>query len=130
KIFQRYQLGGNNLRGFDDFGASPRDLLTGDALGGDWIATAKAEIKIPLGLPEEIGITPKIFTDWGSIGAPSDLKDRSFDILQSQRIRGSVGVGIEWESPVGPINIDWAHVLRSADFDITQNFRVNFGQRF
>ncbi len=130
KIFQRYQLGGNNLRGFDDFGASPRDITTGDALGGDWIATAKAEIKVPLGLPEEIGITPKIFTDWGSIGAPTDLKDRNADILQSQRIRGSVGVGIEWESPVGPINIDWAHVLRSADFDVTQSFRVNFGQRF
>ena len=130
KVFQRYQLGGNNLRGFDDFGASPRDSRTGDALGGDWVATAKAEMKIPLGLPEEIGITPKIFTDWGSIGSPTDLKDRSSNILQSQTIRGSVGVGIEWESPVGPINIDWAHVLRQADFDITQSFRVNFGQRF
>ncbi len=130
KIFQRYQLGGNNLRGFDDFGASPRAAATGDALGGDWIATARAELKIPLGLPEEIGITPKIFSDWGAIGAPSDLKDRSFDILSSQRVRGSVGLGIEWESPVGPINIDWAHVLRQADFDITESFRVNFGQRF
>ena len=130
KVFQRYQLGGNNLRGFDDFGVSPRDSTTGDALGGDWIATAKAEMKIPLGLPEEIGITPKIFTDWGSIGSPTDLKDRSSNILQSQIIRGSVGLGIEWESPVGPINIDWAHVLRQADFDITQSFRVNFGQRF
>ncbi len=130
KIFQRYQLGGNNLRGFDDFGASPRDALTGDALGGDWIATARAEVKIPLGLPEEIGITPKVFSDWGSIGSPVDLKDRSIDIFKSQRVRGSVGVGIEWESPVGPINIDWAHVLRKADFDITESFRVNFGQRF
>jgi len=130
KIFQRYQLGGNNLRGFDDFGASPRDATTGDALGGDWVATARAEIKIPLGLPEEIGITPKVFSDWGSVGSPSDLGDRSLDILQSQRVRGSVGVGIEWESPVGPINIDWAHVLRKADFDVTESFRVNFGQRF
>jgi outer membrane protein insertion porin family len=130
KIFQRYQLGGNNLRGFDDFGASPRDATTGDALGGDWIATARAEIKIPLGLPEEIGITPKVFSDWGAIDSPIDLSDRSIDIFKSQRVRGSVGVGIEWESPVGPINIDWAHVLRKADFDITESFRVNFGQRF
>ena len=136
KIFQRYQLGGNNLRGFDDFGASPRDATiittrgTGGALGGDWIATSSTEIKIPIGLPEEIGITPKIFSDWGTIGSPTDLRDRSINILKSQRIRGSVGFGIEWESPVGPINIDWAHVLRKADFDITESFRVNFGQRF
>ena len=81
-------------------------------------------------MPDEIGITPKIFTDWGSIGSPSDLSDRSFDILMSQRIRGSAGFGIEWESPVGPINIDWAKVIRKADFDITETFRVNFGQRF
>ena len=94
------------------------------------IATARAELKIPLGLPEEIGITPKMFTDCGAIGSPTDLKDRSFDILKSQRVRGSVGLGIEWESPVGPINIDWAHVIRQADFDITESFRVNFGQRF
>jgi outer membrane protein insertion porin family len=130
KIFQRYQLGGQNLRGFDDFGASPRDSLTGDALGGDWIGTAKAEIKIPLGLPDEIGITPKIFSDWGAIGAPRDLLNREFEILNSQRIRGSVGFGIEWESPVGPIDIDFSHVLRKATFDITETFRVNFGQRF
>ena len=130
KIFQRYQLGGQNLRGFDDFGASPRDALTGDALGGDWIGTAKLEIKVPLGLPEEIGITPKIFSDWGAIGAPRDLLDREFDILNSQRIRGSVGFGIEWESPVGPIDIDFSKVLRKATFDITETFRVNFGQRF
>ncbi len=137
KIFQRYQLGGNNLRGFDDFGASPRvrpppggAFFGGDAVGGDWIATARAEMKIPIGLPEEIGITPKMFSDWGTIGPPTDLKDSSDEILQSQRIRGSVGIGIEWESPVGPINIDWAHVVRKADFDITQSFRVNFGQRF
>ncbi len=137
KIFQRFQLGGNNLRGFDDFGASPRvrpnpgqGFFSSDAVGGDWIATARAEMKIPIGLPEEIGITPKMFSDWGTIGSPTDLKDRRDDIFQSKRIRGSVGVGIEWESPVGPINIDWAHVVRQADFDITESFRVNFGQRF
>ncbi|MEE2704851.1 MAG: outer membrane protein assembly factor BamA [Pseudomonadota bacterium] len=143
KIFQRYQLGGNNLRGFEDFGASPRAVPLGtdgnpffgfrgrgNAVGGDWIATASIELELPLGLPEEVGITPKVFSDWGTIGAPKDISEDDQIVFKSQKIRGSVGVGIEWESPVGPINIDWARVLRQADFDITESFRVNFGQRF
>jgi len=131
KIYQRYQLGGNNLRGFRDYGASPRDGLTGDALGGDWIGVGEVEIEIPIGVPDEIGIQPKLFTDFGTVGSPADIdRGRRNTILQSQKIRWSAGVGIEWESPVGPINIDWAHVISKADFDITESFRVNFGQRF
>ncbi|MCB2106747.1 MAG: outer membrane protein assembly factor BamA, partial [Rhodobacteraceae bacterium] len=133
KIYQRYQLGGVNLRGFDDFGASPRDATTGDALGGDWIATVTTELKIPLGLPKEIGITPKLFNDWGAVGAPKDLNKRlqPISILQSQQFRGSAGIGVEWESPVGPIDIDWSpFVFNKQPFDDRQKFRVNFGQRF
>jgi outer membrane protein insertion porin family len=135
KVYQRYQLGGSNLRGYDDFGASPRDATTLDALGGDWIATVSAEMKIPLGLPKEVGITPKLFTDWGIIGPPKDLVARSADtgilIDDSRRIRGSAGLGVEWESPVGPIMIDWApFVFGRTPFDRISHFRVNFGQKF
>lgn len=136
KVYQRYQLGGTNLRGFDDFGVSPRDGTTGDALGGDWIITGTAELKIPLGLPKEIGITPKLFSDWGAIGSPRDLIRRlsptdQLTILRSSQFRGSAGVGVQWESPVGPIQIDWSpFVFNESPFDDRQKFRVNFGQRF
>jgi outer membrane protein insertion porin family len=136
KVYQRYQLGGSNLRGFDDFGVSPRDATTGDAIGGDWIVTGTAELKIPLGLPKEIGITPKLFTDWGAIGSPRDLISRlsaaeQLNIQRSSRFRGAAGIGVQWESPVGPIQIDWSpFVFNQAPFDDRQKFRVNFGQRF
>ncbi|MSO97816.1 MAG: outer membrane protein assembly factor BamA [Rhodospirillaceae bacterium] len=136
KVYQRYQLGGITLRGFDDFGVSPRDGTTGDALGGDWIVTGTAELKIPLGLPKEIGITPKLFTDWGAIGPPRDLLRRltpveAATILRSTKFRGAVGIGVQWESPVGPIQIDWSpKVFFAQQYDDRQKFRVNFGQRF
>jgi outer membrane protein insertion porin family len=136
KVYQRYQLGGTNLRGFDDFGVSPRDASTGDALGGDWIATATAELKVPLGLPKEIGITPKLFMDWGIIGSPKDLLNRltpaeRLNISLAKKFRGATGIGVEWESPVGLINIDWSPVVfNQQPFDDRQKFRVNFGQRF
>ena len=136
KVYQRYQLGGTNLRGYNDFGVSPRDSSTGDALGGDWIATGTAELKIPLGLPKEIGITPKLFTDWGAIGSPQDMIGRLtaaelVNIQRSSQFRGSAGIGVQWESPVGPIQIDWSpFVFNAQPFDDRQKFRVNFGQRF
>ena len=135
KIYERYQLGGDNLRGFDDFGASPRDAQTTDAIGGDWIATISVELEMPLGLPKEIGITPKLFTDWGVIGPPKDLVRRTAEtgliISDSRRIRGSAGFGVEWESPVGPIRLDFApFIFNATSFDEISRFRVNFGQRF
>lgn len=141
RIFQRYQLGGDNLRGFDDFGVSPRILdsdfptasSTRQAVGGDWIATARAELEIPLGLPEEMGLTVKAFTDWGMIGKPGDITldpDGTESLLYSSSPRGSVGIGVIWEAPVGPIRIDFGKAVKKQPYDDTQTLRVNFGQQF
>jgi outer membrane protein insertion porin family len=132
KIYQRSQLGGYTLRGFKDFGASPRDATTLDALGGDWIATATFELRIPLGLPKEAGIKTKLFNDWGVIGPPKDLKDRApATVLDSRAIRGSAGAGVEWASPVGTITLDYApFIFNAQSFDRKTHFRVNFGNRF
>jgi len=131
KIYQRSQLGGYTLRGFKDFGASPRDATTLDALGGDWMATGSFELRIPLGLPKEAGIKTKLFNDWGVIGAPKDLKRRGLPIFDSRAIRGSAGIGMEWASPVGIITLDYSpFVFNDQPFDRRSRFRVNFGNRF
>ncbi len=131
KIYQRSQMGGFSLRGFNDFGASPRDATTGSALGGDWMVTASLELKVPLGLPESTGIRTYLFNDWGVIGPPIDLKKRgTIPILDSRAIRGSAGIGFEWNS-VLPITVDYAPlVINAQSFDRVSRFRVNFGTRF
>ncbi len=132
KVYQRYQLGGDNLRGFRDFGASPRDALTLDALGGDWLALASVEVRVPLGLPKEAGIKPRIFSEMGIIGAPKDLVNLgTIPLSYSSKPRGSIGVGADWQSPVGVISIDYSPFIFGAQsFDQKQRFRVNFGNRF
>lgn len=131
KIYQRQQLGGTSLRGFKDFGASPRDATTFDAVGGDWLATASFELRVP-GLPAESGLKTYLFNDWGVIGPPKDLKRRpGITILDSQKFRGSAGVGVEWTSPVGVITVDYAPFIFNAQpFDQKSRFRINFGQRY
>ncbi len=131
KIYNRYQLGGYTLRGFKDYGASPRDASTLDALGGDWLATASFELRLPLGIPKEAGIKTKIFNDWGVIGSPKSLKDLgTIQVFDSKALRGSAGLGVEWTSPVGVISLDYSpFIFNAQSFDRKSHFRVNFGNR-
>lgn len=128
RFVRNYQLGGDNLRGFEFGGASPRDAATDDILGGKWIAAGTAELRFPLGLPEELGITGKAFTDFGAIGEPDGVTMSQVDSSNSLRL--STGVGLIWRSPMGPISIDIAQALLKEDFDKTEFFRFNFGTRF
>lgn len=128
RFMRNFQLGGDNLRGFEFGGASPRDKATDDILGGTWMATASAEVRFPLGLPEELGISARAFTDVGAIGTPDGV--RSADVDSSTAPRASVGIGLIWKSPMGPVSIDLAEPVLKEDFDQTEFFRFNFGTRF
>ncbi len=68
RITQRYFLGGQSVRGFANAGISPRDSVTGDALGGLWDYYGSVQLKFPLGLPQEYGIAGETFTDFGGTG--------------------------------------------------------------
>lgn len=131
KIYQRSQIGGVTLRGFKDFGASPRDAVGLAAVGGDWMATASFQLRVP-GLPKESGLKTYLFNDWGVIGPPKDLlRQSTVPILYSTAPRGSAGAGVEWTSPVGIITVDFAPFIFGAKpFDRKSRFRINFGQRY
>ncbi len=127
-FIRNFQLGGDNLRGFEYGGASPRDASSGDILGGRWMAAGTAELRFPLGLPEELGITGKAFSDVGVIGPPDDVPRNQMNWSQAPRL--SAGVGVIWDSPMGPVSIDLAQAILKEDFDKTEFFRFNFGARF
>lgn len=127
-FIRNYQLGGENLRGFRTGGGSARDKSTSDVLGGTWIGTVTAEVRFPLGLPEELGISGKTFTDAGMVGKPDGVNASAMNYSSS--IRASAGVGIVWKSPMGPVSIDLAYPLMKEDFDKEEIFRFNFGTQF
>lgn len=125
---RNFYLGGDNLRGFNYGGASPRDKRTSDVLGGKWLASGTVELRFPLGLPEELGLTGKAFTDVGMIGEPDGVN--KYPINTSDKPRASAGVGLVWVSPMGPVSIDLAQALMKETWDETEFFRFNFGTRF
>jgi outer membrane protein insertion porin family len=124
--------GGESVRGFDRAGYGPRDLVTGDALGGKVFATANAEIRYPFPfVPEELGLTGAFFADAGTLFNPGDLGIITTGIIaNSKSIRSSVGVSLIWESPLGPFRADLAQVLSSESFDKEEVFRFGASTSF
>ncbi|MEQ1789600.1 MAG: outer membrane protein assembly factor BamA [Rickettsiales bacterium] len=127
RINDRFFVGGDDLRGFRNAGIGPRDTATRDALGGNAYYTGTAELKFPLGLPEELGISGAVFSDVGSLWK---IDNSSAGVSESNAIRLSAGVGVLWASPFGPIRIDFAHAIAKQNEDETENVRFSFGTRF
>ncbi len=138
----RFFVGGDNLRGFAPAGVGPRDTISGDSLGGNKYYVGSVALGVPLGLPKELGISGRVFTDFGSLWSndqknlvltPAQLVSTGGlqpKVLDSNAIRASAGVGVSWKSPVGPIRLDVALPLKKESFDKTQLFHVSFGTRF
>lgn len=128
RVSDRFFLGGDTLRGFRTAGVGPRDLRTSDALGGREYARGSVEVSFPLGLPEEFGLKGHAFTDAGVL-TESDIKNDSM-VTDDTSIRVSMGTGVSWKSPFGPIRIDLAMPLKKESYDRREVFRFSFGTRF
>lgn len=127
RVSDRLFIGGDKLHGFEPGGIGPRDLSTDDALGGKQSYTATAELKFPLGLPKQFGVTGVVFTDVGTL---TGLDFESPNIVDTGSIRWAAGVGLGWNSPFGPIRIDFSQPIIKEDFDVVETVRFNFGTRF
>ena len=126
-IMDRFFLGGSSLRGFAPSGVGPRDKISGDAMGGEFIYNGGVDLSMPIGLPPELGVSGKLFTDFGSL---SGVSPSSSNIHDKGSIRASVGTGIEWISPVGPLSIEYGFPVIQENYDKVERFRINFGTRF
>jgi len=127
RIVDRFFLGGPSLRGFSVAGAGPRDETTGDSVGGKFFYRGSAQVTFPIGLPSEFGIKGRMFSDIGSL---SNSESTLATITDEKSLRASVGFGLSWRSPFGPILIDFSKALLKEDFDKTEVFRFDFGVKF
>jgi outer membrane protein insertion porin family len=127
RIIDRFFLGGKNLRGFEDSGVGPRDTVTSDAIGGNWFYRGTLGLTFPLGLPNEFGLRGRLFTDAGSIG---ENDSTIATVVDKSSLRMSVGTGILWDSPFGPVSIDLSEAILKEDFDETELLRFSFGASF
>jgi outer membrane protein insertion porin family len=138
RLTDLYYRGGETIRGFDRAGFGPRDLSHSrkDALGGRtyWATTAEVRFPLPF-VPDDLGLTGAVFADAGSLWNANDLAKemhKSGDIVlgDDASIRSSVGASIMWQSPVGPIRMDFAKALTKEKYDEEQFFRFGASTKF
>ncbi len=132
-----YQGGPNLVRGFRQNGFGPRDVTpwtTQDAIGGTNFWAASLELFIPLYfIPKDVGIRASIFADAGSVWnykGPTSVPGETMTFEDSKLIRTSVGAGLIWDSPFGPLRFDYAIPLTKESYDIVQEFRFGGGTKF
>jgi outer membrane protein insertion porin family len=154
-ILDRFFKGGDSLRGFMRSGIGPRmrNEFTGelDSIGATTYAIGTVEVNFPLGLPEAFGLEGAVFSDFGTAfgapesseiagsgsclansGAPNNVAAvADCDVLgKSVSLRASIGAGVIWQSPFGPLRLDVAYPLVKEDFDETELVRFSIGTRF
>jgi len=131
-------FGGPQLvRGFAPNGFGPRDLTPGttmDNVGGRqyWSTSAELQAPVPL-IPAASGLKLGFFTDMGSVwgfhgtGSTPALS-QSLQVADGSQIRSSLGAGLIWDSPLGPIRADYAIPVSKTSYDITQRFSFSAGR--
>ena len=138
KIIDRFFLGGDNLRGFQSGGAGPHSnpvppTYATDSLGGRLIYTQSTELRFPLPISSDLGLSGRAFVDVGALTQVSSLTDRNGTVVTAYddpSPRVGTGVGISWKTPFGLINVDLAQAVVKKKYDQTQFFRFGFGTRF
>lgn len=126
-LINRFFIGGASFPGFQYAGIGPRDDVSDDALGGNLYYVGSAEMRFPLGLPEELRIFGRAFTYVGSL---TEIDVNGPTLQDSGDPRASVGIGLSWLSIIGPLSIDLAQAVAKDSGDKTEMFRVSFGTRF
>ena len=127
RINQRFYIGSDDIRGFEKAGIGPRDATTEDALGGNTYYAGTAELRFPLGLPDDLGVSGATFVDAGSLWG---IDDKGPGIDDNASPRASAGFGVAWASPFGPIRIDFAKAFLKQAYDKEELVRFSFGTKF
>jgi outer membrane protein insertion porin family len=150
RMLDHFQMGPNLVRGFAPSGIGPRDLTffpytgSGDALGGTKYWGASYEVQMPFWfLPKEVGLKGAVYADAGSLwdyqGPTSNpltgevnsaLCKCAMVYDNSNIVRTSVGVGLIWASPFGPLRFDYAVPITKGQYDRVQQFKFGGGTAF
>ena len=127
-VFKTFYGGGlGSVRGFEQGSLGPKDA-TGIALGGTARTIFNAELQAPFpGSGNDRTLRMYAFFDVGSVIGPSGGLDINAD---ANSLRSSIGVGISWLSPMGPLRLAFAKPIRKFESDKIQSMQFQIGSNF
>ena len=123
RISDRLYLPSKKLRGFQAGKVGPLD--GGDFVGGNYLAALNAASDLPIFESLET-IDFSIFYDAANIWGV----DYNSDLNDSSALRSSVGLGVDWYTPIGPLSFSFTQPITKKSTDKTETFRFNLGTTF
>ena len=124
-VFKNFYAGGlGSVRGFQQSTLGPRDVLTNDVIGGSKKLVLNGEVLTPFpGAGNDRTLRLYAFVDIGNAWGESQR-------VSAADLRASVGVGISWISPVGPLRLAIATPVRKLPGDKIEKFQFQIGTAF
>lgn len=132
RVFDHFQSSDRMIRGFEYGGIGPVALdNSNDHLGGTTYFNASAEAQFPLPvIPESFGLRGAVFADAATLYGSKIASNLVNQSTTGMEWRASVGVGLMWASPFGPIRIDYAIPVKKEKTDDVQEFNFGISTRF
>ena len=123
RISKRVYVPSRRLRGFESGKIGPKD---GDQfIGGNYATSLNLNSTIPNIFFENEDVDFNLFLDFANVWEVD--YDNSLD---SNKLRSSTGISLNWFSPIGPFTFSYAIPLSEANTDITEKFRFQIGTSF
>ena len=124
KLSERVYLPGSRLRGFVSGGVGPKD--GNDFIGGNYATSVNIQTSIPQLLPNIQNMDVSMFLDAGNVWGV----DYDSSLNDTNKIRSSIGIGIDWFTVVGPLSVSFTHPISKSNTDRTESFKFNLGTTF
>ena len=124
KLTERNFLPSNRLRGFGAGKVGPKD--GNDFIGGNYASSINISSTLPQFFSENQNLDFLMFLDAGNVWGV----DYDSSIDDGNKIRSSTGIGVDWLTPIGPLNFSLSQVLTKTSTDSTETFRFNLGTTF
>jgi outer membrane protein insertion porin family len=123
-FYEHFYSGGvRDLRGYDDNTLGPKDAFC-RSVGGDFKVAGGMELAFPTPFGAgQSGTRIALFVDTGYVY-------ENISAFEVDKLRGSFGLSVTWEAPIGPIVISYAFPFRDRPGDRTEDLQFSFGTTF
>jgi outer membrane protein insertion porin family len=122
-FYEHFYSGGvRDLRGYDDNTLGPKDAFC-RSVGGDFKVAGGMELAIPTPFAAGSGTRIALFVDTGYVY-------ENISAFEASKLRGSFGLSVTWEAPIGPIVISYAFPFNDQPGDRTEDLQFSFGTTF
>ena len=120
----RLFVGSSNIRGFANRGIGPN--IGNDYIGGNNSFYTNFSSTVPTTFPDSWNLIANVFFDVANVWGV----DYSDTLSESNTIRSSIGLGMSWSSPIGPVGITYAQPISKKSTDNVKNFQFTIGSVF